>query len=147
MAKTRKSAPTIKGPTRNQARIAAAKAAFLKALDAEDDPDLNKCLKTAGIADRTRYEYMENDSEFKVAVEKRLKVQNNQVRRRKFRDILWGKIRTGLATAAEEIFYACNRWPDEWQNVSMIRTQSEGGAIDRLTAMWEKEQDAGSPDK
>jgi transposase-like protein len=82
-----------------------------------------------GMDERTIYRWRHADPVFDAACATALE-QADRVRVHKVEDSLYRRLDEGEASAAEMVFFLCNRAPHRWRHVQTIQhTGGEGGPI------------------
>lgn len=91
---------------------------------------LQAAARETGIGPATLYRWRDQDEEFDKAVIEAVRTEDS-VRVRMVEDSLFAKLIKGDATAAEMIFYLCNRAPERWRHVQRHEhTGAEGKPIE-----------------
>ena len=98
-----------------------------------------------GVDRRTVSRWMKQDPEFARTlreVDSRLSAARVVL----VEDSMFHRVSTGQATAAETIFWLCNRASDRWRDVRHIEADLKTDLLETLRETWKARMELGSPD-
>ncbi len=97
---------------------------------------LEDAAKRVGTSRQNIWLLAGRDKKFGKALDA-VKETQDKIRRSALNDSMLKRILDGTAAPGVEIFYLCNKFPDEFRHVQHIKTSDEQSRMESMRAKWE----------